>query len=751
MRSTKVRHFDLNRYDISGSSPSTADGAFHGGLVARKLLDERLRRGRRAIGESAVTSPILRKDTEVQPIRFAVRLLGALAFSALVATSIPHLAIGATAGGPAADAKPLDLANLDTTCKACDDFYQFAVGGWLKKNPIPPGHATWGAGSQLSDENRAVLTSILEDAAKVTNAPPGSDTQKIGSFYRACMDEAGTEKAGTGPIDSMLANIDGVTSTPALVTEIGKLHTVGVNGGLSFSSGADTKDSSKQIASLGMGGAGLPRDYYVTDSERFAAIRKAYRAYVATQLANLGEPQPAAETGADGIIALETAIAKATPPREEMRDPLATYHPMPVAQLSTLAPHVPWSSYFGAYSAPTFAIVDVAVPAYVTAYDGLLAATPLPTWKAFLRYKVADSYASALPKRFADASFGFRSTTLAGVKEQLPRSQRCTASTDGSLRDVLGKVYVAKTFPPAAKARALALVNNLQSVLHDDIETLDWMSAPTKARAIEKLSAFTKKIGYPDSWVDFSALTVVDGPYANNLTAVRRFQNARNIARIGTPTDRTIFGMTPSTVNAYYDGSNNEIVFPAGILQPPFFDAKADDAVNYGGIGAVIGHEMTHGFDDEGRLFDGNGNLSDWWTPADAAAFKKRAQCIVDEYSALEPFPGVHAKGVNLQGEAIADLGGLTIAYKAFERTPQAKAHQLIDGYTPEQRFFLAYAQVWRGSQTEAAIRQAALTDPHPNPRLRVIGTLSNMPEFRAAFQCAAGTAMVRKDSCQIW
>jgi putative endopeptidase len=688
----------------------------------------------------------------VHPIRFAVRFLGALALSALVATSLPHLALGAAAGGPAADAKPIDLANLDTTCKPCDDFFQFATGNWNKKNPIPPGHAAWGAGSELAEQNRAVLTAILEADAKITNAPPGSDTQKIGAFYRACMDEAGIEKAGTAPIDPMLRDVAAVGTTAALVTEIGKLHVVGVSGGLNFSSDADTKDSSKTIASLGLGGTGLPdRDYYLKDTERFTAIRKAYHTYVATQLVNLGEAQAAADTDADAIIALETAIAKATPPREELRDPAATYHPTPVADLSKIGPHVPWTAYFATYNAPPFSIVDVAVPSYVTAFDGLLASTPLPTWKAYLRYKIADSFAAALPKRFADASFAFRTTTLAGVKEQLPRSQRCTTAADASLRDVLGKAYVEKAFPPAAKARALALVDNLQGVLHDDIEQLDWMSPPTKAKAVEKLSAFTKKIGYPDKWVDFSALTVTDGPYANDVIAVRRFQVARAIARIGKPTDRTVFGMTPSTVNAYYSPSDNEIVFPAGILQPPFFNPDADDAVNYGAIGAVIGHEMTHGFDDQGRQFDAHGNLSDWWTPADTAAFKKRAQCIVDEYSALEPLPGVHANGVNLQGEAIADLGGLTIAYKAFERTPQAKAHKSIDGYTPEQRFFLSYAQVWRGAQTDAAIRQAALTDPHPNPRLRVIGTLSNMPEFREAFHCAAGTPMVRKESCQIW
>lgn len=696
-------------------------------------------------------SRALRKDTEVQSIRIAVRLLGAAALSALVFTSLPHMAVGAPAGGPAAGTKVLDPANLDPTCKACDDFYQFAVGGWIKNNPIPPGHAGWGSLAALSDQNRAVLTGILQEAAKVNNAPPGSDEQKLGSFFRACMDEAAIEKAGTGPIDGMLADINGVSSVPSLVDEIGKLHVDGVNGGLTFGSSSDTKDSSKQIAAISLGGTGLPdRDYYLNDGPRFAAIRTAYHAYVATQLVNLGEPQATADTDADAIVALETSIAKAIPPREAMRDPLATYHPTPVTDLAKLGSHIPWSAYFATYKAPAFSIVDVGVPAYVTAYDGLVASTPLSTWKAYLRYKVADSFAGALPKKFADASFAFRSTTLTGVKEQLPRAERCTAATDASLRDVLGKVYVEKAFPPAARARARALVDNLQGVLHDDIETLDWMSPQTKVRAEEKLAAFTKKIGYPDKWVDFSKLTVTDS-YARNVIAVRRFQTERNIARIGTPTDRTLFGMTPPTVNAYYSPSDNEIVFPAGILQPPFFDPKADDAVNYGGIGAVIGHEMTHGFDDQGRQFDAKGNLSDWWTASDTAAFKKRAQCIVDEYSALEPLPGVHANGVNLQGEAIADLGGLTIAYKAFERTPEAKSHQMIDGYTPEQRFFLSYAQVWRGSQTEASIRQAAMTDPHPNPRLRVIGTLSNMPEFRAAFHCVAGDKMVRAESCQIW
>ena len=436
----------------------------------------------------------------MHPIRLVLRALGTVALCALVITSIPHLATGATPGGPAATAPVLDPGDLDPICKPCDDFYQFATGGWLKKNPIPAGHASWGSLPELAEQNRAVVTSILEDAAKNTSAPAGSDEQKIGAFYRACMNEAGIEKAGTGPIDPMLADGGRVSSIPALVDEIGKLHVVGVNGGINFGSDSDTKDSSKQIASLGLGGLGLPdRDYYLKDDARSQAIRTAYRTYVVAQLTNLGDAPATAETQADAVIALETAIAKATPTRVEMRDPAATYHPMPVADLTKLAPHIPWSSYFAQYNAPSFSTIDVAIPAYVTAYDNLVATTPLATWKSYLRYHIADSFASSLPKRFADASFAFRSGVLSGVKEQLPRSQRCSAAADSSLRDVLGKVYVARTFSPAAKARALALVDNLQAVLHDDIETLDWMSAPTKQYAEAKLAAFTKKIGYPIS------------------------------------------------------------------------------------------------------------------------------------------------------------------------------------------------------------------------------------------------------------
>ncbi|MDB5073196.1 MAG: pepO [Candidatus Eremiobacteraeota bacterium] len=691
----------------------------------------------------------------MHPIRLAVRALGAAALTALVATTLPSVATGAraAAGPPGAAAPALDPTAIDPSCKACDDFYQFATGGWRKKTAIPAGHPSWGSFDEVAQRNREALRAILEDAANAKDPPAGSDTQKLGTFYRACMDEAAIERAGTAPVNPLLATVASISDVKSLATRIATLQNAGVNDGLDFGSEPDAKDSSRTIATIGLGGLGLPdRDYYLKDDERTAKIRSAYHDYVAAQLQNLGDDAAAAAREAGDVVALETALAKATPTRVELRDPKFSYHPTPAGALSAIGPHIPWTAFFAEFGAPRFDAIDISIPAFVTAYDAQLAQTPLTAWKTYLRFHIADSYASSLPKRFGDASFAFRSGVLYGVKEQLPRWQRCSTATDASLRTPAGKAYVARNFPPAAKARAKALVDNVQSVLHDDIGALTWMGPQTKARAARKLDAVVKKIGYPDTWVDYSTLAIAgDQPYAALVRQVRAWNRARDVARIGKPTDRTLWGMTPSTVNAYYNPANNEIVFPAGILQPPFFSAAADDAVNYGAIGAVIGHEMTHGFDDQGRQFDENGNLTDWWTAQDATAFEERAQCVVDEYNALESPPGVHMNGKLVQGEAIADLGGTAIAFRAFQRTAEYRARGKIAGYTPEQRFFLAYAQVWRSLQTEEYTRRLAVLDSHPNDRLRVIGTLSNMPEFRAAFHCAASAPMVRKALCRIW
>ena len=683
--------------------------------------------------------------------RFSIftRAVGAIALAALIGTSL-----GARAAAPVTfSVKPgIDLANLDPTCKPCDDFYQFATGGWQKAHPIPAANASWGTFAILGEDNQNVERAILEDAAKNTSAPQGSNEQKIGTYYRTCMDESAIDAAGLTPLQAPLAEIAKISSFSDQVLETARLSKIGVGTGIGIGTGADQLDSGKQLASLRIGGGGLgDRDYYLNDAPRFQKIRDAYTTYMTTVFGYLGDDPAKSQAEAANILAFETEMAKIQPPREQLRDSSKLYHPTPVADLPGIAPQIDWKGFFAASGVPSFNIVNVSLPDVLKADAALFAATPIDTFKAYDRLRLVEAFTPGLPKKFGDASFAFRGTALTGVTEQQPRWKRCVAAVNGALGEALGQVYVAQAFSPAAKTRAKELVDNLQSVLADDIKGLDWMSATTKERALAKLAAYTKKIGYPDKFQDYSKLDVRDDSYAANILRTRVYEHDRGLARFNKPTDRTTWGMTPPTVNAYYSSSNNEIVFPAGILHPPFFSDQNDDAVNYGAIGAVIGHEMTHGFDDQGRQYDGQGNRVDWWTPDDATKFKAKAQCIVDEFTEFEVAPGVHEKGINVQGEAIADLGGLTIAYKAFERTPEAKVHTMHDGYTPEQRFFLAYAQVWANNEREAAAVQRATTDPHPDDRFRVLGTLSNMPEFRAAFHCVAGDKMVRANSCQIW
>lgn len=648
----------------------------------------------------------------------------------------------------------IDLASLDRTCKPCTDFYKFANGNWIKNHPIPGAYPTYGSFNILSEHNRDVLHDILENAAKSTNAPD-SNAQKIGDFYASCMDTAAIEKDGAKPLDPLFATIATITDTKMLGGALAKLSVQGSGGFFGFGSTSDAKDSSQNIAEIAQGGLGLPdRDYYLKDDDKSKAIRDAYVKHVAQMFTLVGESDAQAATDAATVMTMETALAKASMSRVQLRDPNATYNKMSVADLQKLAPNFNWDEFFSG-SAVSLTSLNVATPDYFKQLSANLATWTPDQLKTYLRWQAVHAYAAALPEKFVNANFAFYSTTLQGVSEQLPRWKRCVRATDGSLGEALGQLYVAKEFPPAAKARALELVKYVKSTLRNNFATLNWMSKPTQQRAVAKLDAFTLKIGYPDHWLSYANLPITRNSYAANLIASAQFEQKRDYAKIGHKVDKTEWGMTPPTVNAYYNPSINEIVFPAGILEAPFFQSGADMAVNFGAIGAVIGHESTHGFDDEGRQFDAQGNLVDWWQPADTAAFNKRAQCIINQFDALQPVPGVHENGKLVTGEAIADLGGLTIAYKAFER--YEKEHpaerKTMDGFTPEQRFFLGFAHVWATNQREQYTRLLAQTDPHPFPQFRVNATVSNMPEFAKAWNCPLTAAMVRppKERCQIW
>jgi putative endopeptidase len=680
-------------------------------------------------------------------LRLLLRATAIVAVVALTATA----GLSATSTSTPSIKAGLDLANIDHTCKACDDFNQFATGNWSKLHPIPAAYPSYGNFEILQDQNDDALHAILESAAANTSASVGSNEQKIGAFYRSCMNEPAIEAADLGPLKAELAKIDAIASTADVNAEIAHIDRIGTAAGWGLGAAPDRKNSSRTILSVSPGQLALPdRDYYLKDDDRSKKLRAVYATYIAATEGFRGIPDAQAQADAQAIVALETEFAKARPPRADLRDPAKTYHPMTVADLQKIAPDVAWPTYLGRFLATPDTKFNVTLPASLSAFDKLLVATPLPVWKGYLAFFLINAYSETLPKRYVDAAFAVQSA-FTGSTEQLPRWKRCVQQTDGQLGEALGEVYVKKYFPPAAKARALSLVENLQTTLGEDIPTLSWMSSQTKTYALKKLTSFGKKIGYPDRFIDYSAVTITDGPYVGNALATRSFGSDREAARIGRVTDRTTWNMSPPTVNAYYRSSYNDITFPAGILRPPFFSPLADDAVNYGAIGAVIGHEMTHGFDDSGRKFDADGNQVDWWQPTDSVAFDTRAKCIVDEFSSFDVVPGLKGNGKLEQGEAIADLGGITIAYRAFQKTAQYKAHQKIDGYTPEQRFFLAYGQVWAGAIRPEFAQLLAASDPHPLGKWRVIGTLSNFPAFAKAFACPATAAMVRKNRCEIW
>jgi putative endopeptidase len=669
------------------------------------------------------------------------------------------LGLGLAGYGPRASGagdKPgswgFDTANLDKTCKPCDDFYQFAMGGWMKANPIPPEYPSWGSFAQLADKNQQHLKQILEEAASA-KAAPGSNEQKIGDFYASCMDTSAIDAAGTKPIEPDLARIAEIKNVADLQAEAARLQERGANALFRFGSNQDAKDSSQVIGSAFQGGLGLPeREYYLKDDEKSKQLRDSYVKHVAKMFELLGDPVDKTAAEAATVLKIETTLAGASMKNTDIRDPNKTYHKMMLAELKTLTPNFSWDAYFKSVGHPELKEINVGQPEFFKTLDAQLTATSQDDWKTYLRWHLVNGAAAGLSEKFVAEDFDFRGKTLTGAKEIQPRWKRCAQSTDRALGEALGQVYVQKYFPPEAKARALEMVRNLIAALHDDLQTLPWMGPDTRAQATAKLEAFAVKIGYTDKWRDYSALKIDRRSYAENQIRATLFEFSRRLDKIGKPVDRTEWGMTPPTVNAYNNSSMNEIVFPAGIMQPPFYDPKADDAVNYGGMGAVIGHEITHGFDDHGSQFDAKGNLKNWWSDEDLKNFKARAACVSDQFDSYVVDGDLHENGKLVLGESIADLGGLAISYAAYEKSLEGKPRPPDkDGFTAEQRFFLGWAQVWGANERLEFARLMANTNPHPLARFRANGPLSNLAIFAQAFGCKKGDVMVREQACKIW
>jgi len=642
--------------------------------------------------------------------------------------------------------KPIDHSNFDTSVKPGDDFFQYANGGWIKRTQIPPDQTRWGSFNMLIERNNDALHQIAETAAKTKSTDP--TVQKVGDYYASGMDEKAIEAMKTKPLKDELSKIDGLKDRNDVLKEIAHLHMIGVNVLFNFGSGQDDKDSTREIAQALQGGLGLPdRDYYTKMDDASKKLRDAYEAHVTKMLTLLGEPAAKAGDDAKKIMALETSLAQASRTRVELRDPQKNYNKMAQEELQKLTPDWNWGDYFTGIGLTNPGDIDVHQPDFFKAMNTAFTSTPIDDWKTYLRWHLINATASALSNDFVNEDFNFSEKTLRGTQQIKPRWKRVISSENGEIGEALGKLYVDQYFPPAAKARALELINNLEEALADRIKSLDWMDDTTKQKALEKLAAFQVKVGYPEKWRDYSPLTIDRGPFVLNELRSETFESKRQLNKIGKPVDRTEFGMTPPTVNAYYNPKMNEIVFPAGILQPPFFFANADDAVNYGGIGCVIGHEMTHGFDDQGRQYDKVGNLTDWWTKESADKYETRRKAVVDQYNEYEGLPGMHVNGELTQGENIADIGGVKIAYaalqKALDKHPEQR-NQKIDGYTPEPRFFLAFAGIWRSKIRDEEQKLRLNTDPHSPGHFRVNGPLSDLPEFQKAFDIPDGSPMVR-------
>ena len=649
----------------------------------------------------------------------------------------------------------VDLGAMDRGVGPCTNFYQYACGMWRAQNPIPSDRSRWGRFNELAEKNLTIERQILEKAAQPTPGRAALD-QKIGDYYASCMDERTIERNGVEPIKTQLDEISAITSKNQLAMLLGQLGKLSVSGFFASGSQANRRDARMYIAAIDQGGLSLPdRDYYIKTDATSADIRAKYEGHVANMfrlLASAASKTWDSNIKAAAVLKLETELAQASMDRAARRDPDATTHMMSVNDLRTLATSFQWAAFFTAEGAPSFKELNVGNPEFFKQLDPILKQTSLDDLKAYLTWRVLLNSAATLPKSFVDENFAFFGKTLSGTPEIEPRWKRCIEHTDGALGEALGQKYVEVAFSGTAKTKALQLVHEIESAMQQDIRTAAWITDATKQQALAKLGAVTNKIGYPDKWRDYSSVVIRRDDFAGNTQRANEFERRRILNRIGNPVDKSEWTMTPPTVNAYYNPSQNNINFPAGILQSPFYNVKADDAVNYGAIGVVVGHELTHGFDDQGRRYDGEGNLRDWWTPEDATNFTQRADCIVEEYGKFSPVDGVNLNGRLTLGENAADNGGIHLAYAALmndlaNRTlPAAR-----DGFSQQQLFFLGYAQVWCENTRPAESRRRVITDPHSPGQFRVNGVLQNLPEFQSAFSCKEGDPMVSHKACRVW
>ena len=668
---------------------------------------------------------------------------------AILFVVIVPLAAAFSQTAPANHQPVLDVTSMDATVDPCTDFYTYSCGGWMKKNPIPPDQTSWGVYSKLEDENKLILRAILESAA---TTDPGRDTlkKKIGDYYAACMDEKAIDAVGSRPLKADLDRIERLGSKRGIAEVAAAM--ISDNVLFDFRSDQDYKDSTQVIAEADQGGLGLPdRDFYLKTDAKLVELRKAYVAQVRKMFELLGDKPGVAAAEAQTVMRIETALAKASLTRVERRDPKKVYHKMTRQALVALSPTFHWNEYLAKVGLPSVRALNVATPEFFKAMNAELGKEDLGSWKAYLRWHLVHADAPYLSPAFVNADFDFYGKALRGAEELEPRWKRCVGYVDNDLGEALGQAYVEGSFSPEAKQHAQKMVKEIEGAMQRDMESLPWMSPTTKQHALEKLHAVANKIGYPDKWRDYSALAIARDDEMGNVLRARAFEFHRQLAKIAKPVDRGEWQMTPPTVNAYYDPQKNDINFPAGTLQPPVFDPNSDAAPNYGDTGGTIGHELTHGFDDEGRQFDAQGNLRDWWTPEDAKKFEQRASCISDQYSRYVIVDDIKINGKLTLGEDVADLGGVILAYMAWRAETKGQKLEPIEGLTPEQRFFIGYGQSWCTNTRDETKRLRATVDPHSLEKYRTNGVVSNMPEFQEAFQCKAGAPMVREKRCRVW